>query len=512
VSEPEASEEAEGPAEARPRVVVVGLGPAGADLLTAETERWLSAGHLVVLRTRRHPAAEAFPEAESLDHCYEEAGSFDELYGRIADEVVARARTRGTVVYAVPGSPAVAERSVALLRGRGDVEVTVLPALSFADLAWARLGVDPMEAGASLVDAAAFAHGAAGRRGPFLVVQCHDREALSAVKLGVEEPTPDHAVLLHHLGLPDEVVREVPWADLDRVVEPDHLTSLWVPEGVRTPERPVGELWEVVAVLRERCPWDRRQTHQSLVRHLLEEAYEAADAIAGLDGSAASVDHLAEELGDVLLQVFFHARLAEEKGWFGLSEVATGVREKLVARHPHVFGDEVAETAEAVLANWERRKLAEKGRASLMDGIPSALPALELAGKLQRKAATVGLDFSDAERALAKVQEELAELGAAEDESERLAEAGDVLFSVVNVLRHAGIDAEAALRCACRRFERRFRAVEVAAAASGDQLGALDAGALDQLWERAKADERSRGAERNRGAGDGGRAVVGDQH
>lgn len=506
MSAPAAPERTEPEVAERPSVVVVGLGPAGPDLLTLETERWLGAGHPVVLRTRRHPAAEALPDAESLDHCYEAASSFDELYVRLADEVVARARAARTVVYAVPGSPTVAERSVALLRGRSDVEVTVLPALSFADLAWARLGMDPVETGASMVDASSFARAAAGRAGPLLVVQCYDRDALSAVKLGAEEPVPGHAVLLHHLGLPDEVVCEVPWAELDRVVEPDHLTSLWVPEGVRTPERPVGELWEVVKILRERCPWDRRQTHQSLVRHLLEEAYEAADAIAGLDGTAASVDHLAEELGDVLLQVCFHARLAEEKGWFSLSDVATGIREKLIARHPHVFGDEVAETAEAVLANWERRKLAEKDRSSLMDGIPSALPALELAGKLQRKAATVGLDFPGSADALTKVGEELRELEAALDEAERLAEAGDVLFSVVNVLRHVGIDGEAALRSACRRFERRFRAVEAAASASGSELGALDASALDELWERAKASEQSSGA------GDVGQAVVSDQH
>jgi len=490
----------------RPEVVVVGLGPAGPDLLTVETRQWMSAGHRVVLRTRRHPAAEAFPEAESLDRCYEEASSFDELYERLADEVVARAQELGTVVYAVPGSPLVAERSVALLLGRSEVTTTVLPALSFADLAWVRLGIDPMETGASLVDATTFAQSAAGRRGPFLVVQCWNRDALSAIKLAVEEPAPTEAVVLHHLGLPDEVVRRVPWAELDRAVEPDHLSSLWVPAEVRTPERSVGELWEVVGTLRQRCPWDRRQTHQSLVRHLLEEAYEAADAIAELDGTAASVDHLAEELGDVLLQVCFHARLAEEKGWFTLADVAGGIRDKLVARHPHVFGDEVAETAEAVLANWERRKLTEKGRRSLMDGIPAAMPTLELALKLQRKAATVGLDFADTEAARAKVVEELAELELASDETERLREAGDVLFSVTNVLRHSGLDPEAALRGACRRFERRVREMEEAALASGTELGQLYSEELELLWERAKATER------RKGAGDTETAVVRDQH
>ncbi len=376
----------------------------------------------------------------------------------------------------MPGSPTVAERTVTLLAEEprvvaGDVTVVVHPSVSFLDLAFARLGVDPVDAGVRLVDAERFAVDAAGERGPLLVAQCWSRQVLSDVKLSVEEGPDLPVTLLHHLGLPDERVVEVRWEDVDRTLEADHLTSLWVPRLAAPVAAELMALDELVHTLRERCPWDRRQTHASLGRHLLEESYEvleAIDAVAAVDagaggrddagsadGEAAAVAHLEEELGDLLFQVYFHATLAAEEGRFTLADVARGVHDKLVSRHPHVFGDVTAATADDVAANWEAIKKVEKGRSSVTEGIPAALPALALAAKLQRKAAAIGMVLPGLAEEATRVADGVVRLATVGDDSSvadgeggdhaRAAEVGDLLFAAVAVARALGVDPETAL-------------------------------------------------------------------
>jgi tetrapyrrole methylase family protein/MazG family protein len=247
----------------------------------------------------------------------------------------------------------------------------------------------------------------------------------------------------------------------------------------------------LVRTLREQCPWDQEQTHLSLTRHLLEETYEALEAIEAFDpDSGDGVDHLVEELGDVLFQVFFHAVLGAEAGWFTIADVATGIHDKLVLRHPHVFGTVTADTSDEVLKNWEQIKQAEKSRTSIMDGIPGHLPALAYATKVQRKAASVGFDWDDVTGALPKIAEELTELTEVLDQpDERREELGDLLFAVCNVARHLDIDAEAALRAASAKFRRRFELVETMVAADGASLHDLDLASLDVYWDRAKAQD-----------------------
>lgn len=461
------------------RVVVAGLGPAGPELLTAATTEAIRRIADQFLRTNRHPAAAAAPRALSFDSLYEQAATFDEVYVGIAEALVAAAlgAPSGEVLYLVPGSPVVAEHTVELLRTDERVELVVLPAVSFLDLAWARLGVDPLAAGVRLVDGRRFAEEAAGERGPLLVAQCDSALVLSDVKLAVEDP-PASVTVLQRLGLPDEAVFEVAWEDLDRVVKPDHLTTLWIPSLAAPVGRELVRLAELVRTLRERCPWDREQTHASLTRHLLEEAYETVEAIESLDSGPESMAHLEEELGDLLFQVYFHATLAAEEGHFTLADVAQGLHDKLVHRHPHVFASVQADTAGEVEANWDRIKTAEKGRESVMDGIPSALPSLLHAAKVQRRAASIGFDWESVEGAYPKVTEELDELRA--DPSEE--ELGDLLFAVVNVARHLGFDPESALRGATAKFRRRFATVEIQSRQRGS-----DPATLDQLWEEAKA-------------------------
>jgi tetrapyrrole methylase family protein/MazG family protein len=467
------------------RVVVVGLGPAGADLLTTAAVAAIRRVPQRFVRTVRHPAASVVAGATSFDAVYDSSTSFDEVYARIVDALVEAATVHGEVLYAVPGSPVVGERTVELLRGDSRVAVELVPGLSFLDLAWARLGVDPVASGARVIDGRRFAVEAAGERGPLLVAQCDTRAVLSDIKLSVDgAPGPDVTVL-HHLGLPDETVRTGAWAELDRAAEPDHLTSLWLRELAAPVGAELVRFAELVRTLRERCPWDREQTHQSLTRHLLEETYEVLEAIEGLP---ASIAHLEEELGDLLFQVVFHATLATESGEFTLADVARGIHDKLVHRHPHVFAAVAADTPDAVMRNWEQIKQVEKGRLSLMDGIPGDLPSLLYAHKVQRKAASIGFDWDSPAGVYPKVAEELREVEA-DPGAEEL---GDLLFAAVNLARHLKVDPEAALRGATAKFRDRFRIMEAMAAERDIELGALDLAGLDSLWDEAKATTRGR--------------------
>lgn len=473
---------------AAPRVVVVGLGPAGPDLVTPAALAAIRRVPHRYVRTTRHPAASVVLPAVSFDPLYEAARTLEEVYAGIADALVEAASEHGEALYAVPGSPAVAERSVALLRADDRVSVELVAGLSFLDLVWGRLGVDPVAAGVRVVDGRRFAVEAAGSAGPLLVAQCDAPHVLSEVKLAVEGETPARVVVLQRLGLPDERVVEVAWDDLDRGVEPDHLTSLYIPELPSPVGAELVRFAGLVRVLRERCPWDREQTHQTLTRHLLEETYEVLEAIEGLarrGGDPASYEHLEEELGDLLFQVYFHATMAAEAGAFTLADVARGIHDKLVRRHPHVFAGVQATTAGDVMRNWEHIKRAEKGRTSALDGIPAALPSLLYALKVQRKAASVGFDWPEVEGVYAKVAEELAEVR----DHPSAEEMGDLLFTVVNLARHLGVDPEAALRGATAKFRDRFVAIERRAVAEGLDLAALDLAALDALWDAAKAEQ-----------------------
>ncbi len=459
---------------------MVGLGPGDPGLLTVSARQAIDAIAVRYLRTERHPSASAVAPAVNFDPVYEGAATIEEVYTEIVDLLVDAADRQGEVLYAVPGSPLVAERTVELLRADPRVETVVLPAMSFLDLAWDRLEVDPVQAGVRLVDGHCFEQHAAGHAGPFLVAQCDSAMVLSDIKLSVDDGP--RVVVLQRLGLADETVVSVAWDDLDRLIDADHLTCVWIPELAEPVAASVARFAELVRTLRARCPWDQAQTHKSLTRHLLEETYEVLEAIGELE-TPEGWDHLQEELGDLLFQVVFHATLAAEAGQFTLSDVAIGITDKLIGRHPHVFApDEPARS-------WEQIKAAEKGRTSAMEGIPADLPALLYAHKVQRKAASVGFDWDGVSGAWPRVAEELAELQAAMtggDSGAITDELGDLLFAVVNLARHLQVDPEAALRGATAKFRRRFLAVEALAATRGSSMDSLDLAALDALWDEVK--------------------------
>jgi MazG family protein len=252
-----------------------------------------------------------------------------------------------------------------------------------------------------------------------------------------------------------------------------------------------GELVGIMARLRGEngCPWDRQQTHESIKPYFVEETYEVLEAID--EGDARK---LCEELGDVMLQVVFHARMAEEAALFGIEDVLKSITEKLVRRHPHVFGDVQADTAQEVLFNWEQIKKTERkraaGRASILDGVPRELPALLRAHRLQEKASRVGFDWTEAREVVKKVEEELAELRAAmeSEQPDRMeAELGDVLFSLVNLGRFVAVNPEEALRKTIARFIARFQYIEEELAHQGKTPGQVTLTEMDALWAEAKS-------------------------
>jgi tetrapyrrole methylase family protein / MazG family protein len=524
-------------------ITVVGLGPGRRGLLTIDALEALRAATRLYLRTARHPAVveirgDLRPDVQihTFDGLCATAPSREAACLRIAETLLA-AVAEGPLVYAVPGHPLMGERSVGLLldgAAERRLEVHVVDGLGALDHIFGALGRDPLAGALQIVDALeaggdpvrsvggeadairglqALWTGPSSRllnaQAPLLVTNFHDADALARVRqwLLARYPAEHGVTLVCGAGTSDQATISLPLAALDQVTvgcaarptqgedcrRPSDPVALYVPplaplDDVRTPNT----LGYITARLRGPggCPWDREQTHASLTPYMIEEAYEAVDAIERADDA-----DLVEELGDVLLQVVLHSQLAEEEGRFNLADVAEAVNRKLVRRHPHVFGDVRVRGSSEVLRNWERIKRAEKAAPqggappSALDGIPPALPALALAQAIGRKAAKLGFDWPDVEGTLAKVREEVDELGAAATDAERRDEVGDLLYALTSVCRHLGIDAEDALRTAARKFAGRFRRVEAYAQARNLDLAAMSIAELDALWEEAKVDQ-----------------------
>jgi tetrapyrrole methylase family protein/MazG family protein len=453
----------------KPVVRVVGLGPADADQITRRSFDLLRDAPVVRLRTRVHPAAAAFLDVASYDDLYERAESFEELYGAIVNDLIELARHApgGEVVYAVPGSPVVAERTVELLLASPDVTTVLEAAVSVIDVACAALGRDPMASGLRVVDALANVEALRGP-GPLLVLQTYSTEILASVADRLPKSTV--VTVLHHVGLSDEAVVELTAEELVSFGEVDHLTSLWI-ENLRTAGEAMDDLVTFMRRLRAECPWDHEQTHASLTRHLLEEAYETLDALEAFvrveDGvDADEVAHVEEELGDLLFQIVFHAELGDEEEIFNLATIADAVRAKLTGRHPHVFGDVEVNDSNDVAARWEILKRDEKGRESVTDGIAWQLPALILYTKLLRKASLVELrregedsrtSVLDAVRSL-PLERELAHDAQSSSDVER--SWGDAIVALVELAQWAGVDLEGVLRERARALRDEIRSVE----------------------------------------------------
>ena len=480
-------------------IKVVGMGPGDFGSMTVESWETIQKASRLILRTAIHPTAEEMARRgisfSSYDEKYEKAVNFEALYTFIANDLIAKAKAGEDIVYVVPGSPLVAERTVVLLREQAEKEnipLTVFPGMSFTEPLCARLGIDPVE-GLLIMDAADLDRLPMDWPTGLVVTQVYSPAVASETKLALMEFLPDDygIIIAQHIGLPEESIQHIPLYMLDRQANIDHLTSLFVPPLPRASCFDFTPLVDIMRQLRAPggCPWDRVQTPESLRKHILEEAYEVVEAIDLKDKRL-----LLEELGDLLLQIVFQARIAEEAGDFSMQDVVDGITDKLIRRHPHIFGDVQVSDAAAVLVNWEAIKRKEKPeRKSQLDGVPKDLPALMAAAKLQGKAADVGFDWQDISPVLDKCREEWHELLAAIEENDAVhieEELGDLLFAVVNLSRFLQVNSELSLLAANRKFKRRFHFVEKKVKSLGGDWRKFPLDKLDEFWNEAKSKEQ----------------------
>ena len=482
-----------------PGITLLGLGPGNPEQLTREAWEALSSAEEIWLRTRQHPTVSALPESlivHSFDELYENGETFEKVYDAIVEKVLELGRRPQGVIYAVPGHPFVAETTspkIARLARDEGLATVVVEGLSFLEPTFSALGLDPYPH-ITLFDAMelSVAHVPAfPPDAPVLVAQLYSRLVASEVKMTLNTTYPDkHPVkLVHAAGTKDEIVENLMLYEIDRSDHIGLLTSLYVP--------PLGEgtsfeaFQEIVAHLRapDGCPWDREQTHQSLRTHLLEESYEALEAI-----DAGDVNGMREEFGDLLLQIVLHAQIANEEGNFTINSLIASIYEKIVRRHPHVFDDLAVDGIGNVLQNWEKLKETErkdkgKKEKGLLDGVPLSLPALTQAQEYQDRAARVGFDWPVVDGVLDKIIEEVQEINEATNEKQIAEEIGDLFFVLVNLARWKKIDAESALREANLKFRKRFSFVENGAKKQNRSLSDMTLEEMDALWDNSKVQE-----------------------
>jgi tetrapyrrole methylase family protein/MazG family protein len=479
-----------------PGITLLGLGPGDPQQLTREAWDVLSTADEVYLRTRQHPTVSGIPSSvkiHSFDELYENGDSFDEVYTAITQKVLDLGRRLDGVIYAVPGHPFVAETTcpeIARLARVEGLALHIIEGLSFIEPTFSALGLDPFPRFA-LFDALTLgqAHVPAFPPDiPVLVAQIYSRLVASEVKSTLTAIYPDeHPVkLVHNAGTKEQMVENLALFEIDRSERIGLQSVLFVPSlGKGTS---LEAFQEVVAHLRapNGCPWDREQTHESLRKHMLEESYEAIAAIDSGNFSA-----MREEFGDLLLQVMLNSQIASEEGEFTFNDVVKGVYDKIIRRHPHVFGEVKVSGVDGVLANWEKLKEGERkgeGKADkgILDGLPLALPALSQAQEYQDRAARVGFDWPEIDGVLDKVREEIEEIKKAETDQELASEIGDLFFALVNLARWKKVDAESALRGTNMKFKKRFSHVEQGAKKAGKNLSDMKLEEMDGLWDEGK--------------------------
>ena len=469
-------------------ITVAGLGPGDFDRIPlAVQSALLDDSVTLVCRTRHHPAAAhlaTLREVVFCDDLYESRDSFDAVYEAIVGRVLAAGET-GQVVYAVPGSPRVGEFAVRGILDSG-VPVEMMEGESFVDAILAEVGYDPLDRGLQILNGHDLPDPLILDK-PTIVAQVDSSGVLADVATAIDRvvSSETRVMVLVDLGSAGGRVVETEPSKIPSELA-GQRTSLFidaVPGGlvgaVRTMRR-----------LRQECPWDMEQTHASLTKNLIEEAFELIEAIGRLPQD--EIDWVAyaaveDELGDVLLQVLFHATIARQAGAFDIDDVAEVLRQKLVRRHPHVFGDVEANSVEEVKANWDRIKEAERGKPvrSVLDGVPAGMPAVHRAAKLQNRASKAGFDRDEMSQMIPRLREDVDALEAVLGKPGLAAGAlGELLFSAIDLARHLGTDGELVLSGAIHRFEDRFRRME-----QGGPITGLTSAELNDRWKRAERED-----------------------
>lgn len=475
---------------------IVGLGPAGLDQMTVGTYKRLQRAEKVIVRTAQHPCVRDLRDEgiiiDSFDEVYASKESFEEVYEEIIQRLQQELEYKEEVIYAVPGHPSVAEKTVQLIWQRlaGQVDIVIHSAASFLDEIFRAIPFDPID-GVTVLNYDSLSKAAISGREWLIIPQVYSQLIASEVKLDLMKWFPDtaEAYVVRALGTEEQTVARVPLFELDHQ-QFDHLATIVVPPNADAVSwvRLLGIMERLRSA--EGCPWDMEQTHETLKRYLLEESYEVIQAIDNQD-----MYNLCEELGDLLLQVVFHAQIAGEAGEFDAQDVLQGIIEKMIRRHPHVFGEGDVRNSGEVIEVWEKIKQEEKqGINSEQDyfGQDRVLPALMRAAASQRKAAQLGFDWPDYEGPLAKIYEELSELKEALRVNEGIKEEfGDILFAMVNLSRFLDVDAELALAESVLKFKKRFAAMLVIAQAEGVDFKELSLEDKDRYWEKVKTAEKS---------------------
>ncbi len=482
------------------KIIVLGMGPGKEEFLTLKAYRLLKEGKFpIYLRTKIHPTVQ-FLDKEgisytSFDSLYEEEEDFDVLYQKIAKCLVEKAKEEQTILYVVPGSPMVAEKTVEELieyEKEGLLSLEIVSGVSFLDLMMEKAKIDPSE-GILLLDALRMDVMDIDPDQHTFITQVYDQFTASETKLKLLEMYEDAMpiTVMRGLGTEEEQIETVPLYELDRLSKIDHLTSIYIPKAdlLNRNGYHMKDLLTVVAILRGEhgCVWDKEQTHESLLPQIIEETYEYVDA-----AQKGDIFNMYEELGDILLHVAMNSQIGQEEGLFSIKDVTTEICQKMIRRHPHVFGTVSVKDTEEVLVNWENIKKEEKGNKKekgLFDGIPDAYPALLKAKKIQKKARSVGFDWDDPEDAVKKLTEEVEEFmeayqkGSQESMEEEL---GDILFTLVNVGRFLSIDCETALIYSNNKFIERFYRMEKQIEEDHKKIQDLSLGEMDAYWGKIK--------------------------
>ncbi|WP_127837166.1 bifunctional methyltransferase/pyrophosphohydrolase YabN [Clostridium prolinivorans] len=478
-------------------IKIVGLGPGAKEAITLGTLEVLKSSPKVFLRTAIHPNVNYLKELgvnfETYDYKYENLDNFDEVYLSIAKDLIDEHKKNGDIVYAVPGHPLVAEKSVTNLLNlckEEQIETKIYPAVSFIDAIAESLKIDIVE-GLKIIDAFDIKNQILDKRIGTVITQVYNKYIASEVKLALNEYYKDDTEIyfIRAAGIKEiENIRKIFLYELDRQEDIDHLTSIYIPKDINN----TFDFYDLLSIMKtlrgeNGCPWDKEQTHESLKKYLIEECYEVLEAI-----DENNDDMIIEELGDVLFQVVFHSIIGEEEGFFNINDVIKGICVKMVERHPHIFGNIKVKNSEDVLKNWDEIKRKEKGFKTYTEElkhISKNLPALMRAEKVQAKAKKVGFDWNRVEDALDKVLEEFYEVKdvyKGKNRAKILEELGDLIFASVNVCRFLDIEPENALNYTIDKFINRFEYIEKKALEKGKDLKDMTLEEMDILWEESK--------------------------
>ena len=484
-------------------ITIIGLGAGDLEQLPLGIYKKLIQTGQCYVRTADHPVIGDLKREginfTAFDGIYEKHDQFEDVYEEIAETLLDEASNR-SVLYAVPGHPMVAEKTVQLLLEKGPalgIAIKLEGGQSFLDPLFQAVRIDPIE-GFQLLDGTDLSPDDLHITQHMIIGQVYDAFSASDVKLTLMEKLPDdyEVYIVTAAGSSQEKVTKCALFELDRQMELSNLTSVYVPpvkdEALRY--REFSKLRRVIAELRgpDGCPWDKKQTHESLKKYLIEEAYELFDSIDEGDDEG-----MVGELGDVLLQVMLHSQIGEDEGMFTIDDVIEGITAKMIRRHPHVFGDVEVNGEEDVLVNWQKIKEGEKGGESkalksILDGIEKSLPNLLRAEEYQKRAAKVGFDWDEVSEAWKKVREEVQELEeeilSPNRDVERIkSELGDLFFALVNISRYYDIQAEEAVYKANQKFHQRFTYIEECIQRADKKFEDYTLEELDSYWDEAKA-------------------------